>query len=120
MQGQQRRMGWRIIGLEDELDVELGGRIIDPRQRLEQLRHDIRLVVERNDDRVMGQLGVGQGRRFGLACAPAGRAGQHAHENGPGQEYRDRQAERQPGDASRDGASQRRKPKRGQYEPGRW
>ena len=42
--------------LDDELDVELGLRIVECVDRLDQVLDDARLTIERGDDGIIGKL----------------------------------------------------------------
>ena len=49
--------------LEDQLDVELGGRPIEPRQRLNERGQHVRLAIERHEDGVGGKRRIRRAAR---------------------------------------------------------
>ena len=62
--------GRGAVGFDDDLHVELFRRIVEPAQRLDEMRHHMRLVAQGHEQRVDRQVGVGAERRAPLRMQP--------------------------------------------------
>jgi len=59
-----------VVFFEDDHDIELGRRIIQPPERIDQTRQHRGLAVERHEQRVVRQLPVGERRCRAVELAP--------------------------------------------------